>query len=166
MILNRQAAVRVNLPALRTFERRLRAALRLGRRRFDVGLVSDRSIWRLNAEFRGKRAATDVLSFPWRRPKARRGTLAGRELEHFLGDVVISASTARRNARREGHSTLNELRWLMLHGALHLLGYDHEKDQGQMTARELALRAQLRIGGRPAAPNGRSRKRLAKRKRR
>jgi probable rRNA maturation factor len=162
MILNRQAEVRISLPALRAFERRLRTALRLGRRDFNVGLVGDRAMRRLNAAFRGKRATTDVLSFPWQARRARRGMPAGREFEHFLGDVVISVSTARRNARREGHSTLNELRWLMLHGVLHLLGYDHERDQGQMTARELDLRARLGIAGRPDAPTGPPRKRAVK----
>lgn len=165
MILNRQSEVRVSLPALRAFERRLRAVLRLGRRDFNVGLVSNRSMRRLNTTFRGKRATTDVLSFSWEAGKTPRGTAAAGELEHFLGDVVISVPTARRNARREGHSTLNELRWLMLHGVLHLMGYDHERDQGEMTARELELRARLGIAGRPAASNGHQRKRATKKKR-
>lgn len=69
----------------------------------------------------------------------------GREFGHFLGDIMISVDTARRNARREGHSTLNEIRWLILHGALHLLGYDHERDSGEMVRLELSLRERLGI---------------------
>jgi probable rRNA maturation factor len=67
------------------------------------------------------------------------------EFEGFWGDVVISAETARRNARREGHSTESEIRWLILHGFLHLLGYDHEQDGGIMAALELSLRARLDV---------------------
>jgi len=65
------------------------------------------------------------------------------EFRDFLGDIVISAPTARRNALAEGHSTDREIRWLILHGVLHLLGYDHETDHGEMTALELAMRERL-----------------------
>jgi probable rRNA maturation factor len=64
-------------------------------------------------------------------------------LNGFLWDFVISAQTERRNARAEGHSTPAELRWLILHGLLHLLGYDHETDNGQMTRLEHSLRTKL-----------------------
>jgi ssRNA-specific RNase YbeY (16S rRNA maturation enzyme) len=70
--------------------------------------------------------------------------------------VVISVETARRHAAMEGHSTLNEIRWLILHGVLHLLGYDHEDDTGEMVALELALRDKLDEKGGPR--NGRPRK--------
>jgi probable rRNA maturation factor len=69
------------------------------------------------------------------------------EFKNFLGDIVISVDTAKRNARQEGHSTLNEMRWLILHGVLHLLGYNHERDHGEMTRLELALRSRLGISG-------------------
>ena len=124
---------------------------------------------RLNAIYRGMASPTDVLSFPWR--PGREGSIklpartsspcaaGGRqtnpekfepgaafpELSNFLGDIVISAETARRNARREGHSNPNEIRWLILHGVLHLLGYDHASDHGEMTALELSLRVRLGI---------------------
>jgi len=73
----------------------------------------------------------------------RDSPLGSPEFARFLGDVVISAPSARRNARTEGHATLNEIRWLILHGVLHLLGYDHDTDGGEMTALELALREKL-----------------------
>ncbi len=69
------------------------------------------------------------------------------EFENFLGDVVISVETAQRNARAESHSTAAEIRWLILHGVLHLLGMDHEVDNGEMVARELQLRARLGLNG-------------------
>ena len=64
---------------------------------------------------------------------------------------MISAHTARRNARAEGNSTANEIRWLIVHGLLHLLGYDHETDVGEMTALELSLRDHLGIAGERAS---------------
>ena len=131
--------------------RELRQTLRLGRRDCNVCLVDDREIKRLNSLYRGKNRETDVLSFPWNarpshasRSAQERGAL---EFKNFLGDIVISVDTAKRNARQEGHSTLNEIRWLILHGLLHLLGYNHESDQGEMTRLELSLRKRLRIAG-------------------
>ena len=72
---------------------------------------------------------------------------AASEFKNFLGDIVISVDTAKRNARQEGHSTLNEIRWLILHGLLHLLGYNHESDRGEMSRLELSLRSRLGISG-------------------
>lgn len=163
MVLNHQKSVALNLPGLRTYVRRLGGVLRLGRRDFNVCFVDDNEIERLNTVYRGKRRPTDVLSFPWQsagevsvlapaaggrpsRSKPAEGALDGHrngEFKNFLGDVVISAETARRNARSEGHSTQTEIRWLILHGVLHLLGCDHATDDGEMTALELSIRAKL-----------------------
>ena len=147
MVVNRQSAVSVSLPALRAYCRRLHWALALDGRDFNVCFVGDREIARLNARYRGKRRSTDVLSFPWTgedsAPRQERGALpyeAGREFAGFLGDIVISTETARRNARGAGHSTAREIRWLILHGCLHLLGFDHETDRGEMTRLEFELR--------------------------
>jgi probable rRNA maturation factor len=161
MILNRQQRYSVNRGAVGAFVERLRSALRLGRRDFNVCFVGDREIRRLNVAYLGRRRPTDVLSFPWRAgegaalPRAvkgraypeRGGAAAEAEFANFLGDVVISVEAARRNARREGHSTLNEIRWLILHGVLHLLGHDHERDRGEMDSLELSLRERLGIAG-------------------
>jgi probable rRNA maturation factor len=166
LILNRQKQYAPNLPALRACVRGVRRGLRLGRRDFNLCLVSDREIQRLNAAFRALPRPTDVLSFPWHEAgkgsalpsqvltRSRRRKRAQEAdgpcqaaFRGFLGDVVISVETARRNARTEGHSTLNEIRWLVLHGVLHLLGYDHERDRGEMTRLELALREKLGLAG-------------------
>jgi probable rRNA maturation factor len=162
MILNRQKRYGVSRGAVGAFIERLRAALRLGRRDFNICFVGDQEMRRLNVAYLGRRRLTDVLSFPWRagegvslprpvkgRAYPERGATAGEaEFADFLGDVVISVEAARRNARREGHSTLNEIRWLILHGVLHLLGHDHERDRGEMNSLELSLRERLGIAGR------------------
>ena len=97
---------------------------------------------------------------PVRREKTEREQASPlHEFSGFLGDIVISARTARRNARAEGNSAANEIRWLILHGLLHLLGYDHETDGGEMTALELSLRDHLGVAGEKA-----SQKRKLKRK--
>jgi probable rRNA maturation factor len=97
-----------------------------------IALASDARVRALNRQYRRIDRATDVLSFP-----------AGetRSSPRFLGDVVIAAGVARRQARAAGHSLQTELRVLALHGLLHLLGYDHEDDDGQMARLERRLRA-------------------------
>lgn len=143
MILNRQREIGLNLARLRTYVRRLRSLLKLGRRDFNVCLVTDEEICRMNALYRARPEATDVLSFPWRAEDDSVKLPGAKEFKNFLGDIVISAEMAERNARVEGHSTEAEIRWLILHGTLHLLGYDHEQDQGEMTALEWRMREEL-----------------------
>jgi probable rRNA maturation factor len=92
-----------------------------------VALVSDARVRALNRKYRRKDAVTDVLSFPAGEPG-------------LLGDVVIAAGVARRQARSAGHSFGTEVRVLALHGLLHLLGYDHERDDGRMARLERRLR--------------------------
>src|SRR5574337_669947 len=125
MIINRQDQYALDLPSLREYERQVRSVLDLGQRHFNVCFVSDEDISRMNSVYRGKAAPTDVLSFPWEGEgeSGPEEVFAG-EFRNFLGDVVISVATAERNANSEGHSTEEELRMLILHGVLHLLGYD------------------------------------------
>jgi rRNA maturation RNase YbeY len=144
MLLNRQKEIGLDMADLRVYLRRVRGALKLGRREFNVCFVNDEEISRMNSVYRAKSAPTDVLSFPWLAGGENGAERLGcKVFQNFLGDIVISASTADRNARKEGHSTQDEIRWLILHGVLHLLGYDHERDQGEMTALELSLRERL-----------------------
>ncbi len=148
MVLNCQNRVRVDVGAAAVFAGKVRRALKLGRRGFGVCFLDDVRIAQLNGRYRKKPRPTDVLSFRWAQEvggkRSRRRPGPGGEFERYLGDIVISAETARRNARAAGHSTAREIRWLILHGALHLVGYDHETDQGEMTAMELGLRDRLR----------------------
>jgi probable rRNA maturation factor len=110
----------------------------------SLALVTDAAARALNRDFRGIDSATDVLSFPDEPSGAasvdsRPGT-ASRRTSRFLGDIVIARGVARRQARAAGHSELTELRVLALHGLLHLLGYDHERDHGRMQRLERRLR--------------------------
>jgi probable rRNA maturation factor len=99
-----------------------------------VLVTGNREIQALNARFRRKKYATDVLSFP---PPVFS--------ESFAGDIAISLDIAARNARALGHSVSDEIRILILHGILHLAGYDHEGDKGEMTQKELTLRKKLAL---------------------
>jgi probable rRNA maturation factor len=102
-----------------------------------VAIVPDGRVQLLNRRYRGKDAPTDVLSFPASVDRHR----CGRPDERgYLGDVVIAAGVARRQAKHAGHSLQHELRVLALHGLLHLLGYDHERDAGRMGRIETRLR--------------------------
>ena len=91
----------------------------------SIVLAGDATLRRLNLEFRGKDMTTDVLSFP-----AGPGTLP--DGTRPLGEIVISVAQAARQAEAQGHSLARELRLLVIHGYLHLLGYDHEVDDGTM----------------------------------
>jgi probable rRNA maturation factor len=152
MILSRQRAVRVALRPLERFLSRVKRELGLARTEISICLVSDAEIAKMNQAFRKKKGPTDVLSFPAevrRRPMPIRRRKAGRTKHsaamEFLGDIAISPVTARRNAARIDRSLSHELRVLILHGVLHLIGYDHETDHGQMDRAEARLRAKLRL---------------------
>jgi probable rRNA maturation factor len=140
----------------RTIDRRLaswlsRVAPRRARGTVSVAIVSDARVRALNRQYRRIDHPTDVLSFPaasWPRstqssqrsePKefsARSASSAAK----FLGDIVIARGVARRQAREAGHSEATEMKVLALHGLLHLLGYDHERDNGAMARLERRLR--------------------------
>ena len=154
MILNRQRAVRVARRPLELFLARVRRELGIGEADVTICFVSDAEIARMNQAFRKKKGPTDVLSFPAidRRlpvslPQRRKPGIASprSKAEAFLGDVAISPATARRNAKKLGRTLPGELQILILHGVLHLLGYDHEADHGEMDRVEAQLRRQLRL---------------------
>lgn len=160
MILNRQRGVRVAQRPLELFLRRIRKALGIGQADLTICFVSDAEIARMNETFRKKKGPTDVLSFPSRERDSRklvhaRQKATGTSHTHqarrrrigdtYLGDIAISPATARRNAKRFGRNLGTELRLLMLHGVLHLLGYDHETDQGQMNRLERRLQQRLEL---------------------
>jgi probable rRNA maturation factor len=118
----------------------------------SVALVSDRRVRALNRAYRRKDSVTDVLSFPAAdhvqtgRASAGRANLQSRVPDPLLGDIVIARGVANRQAHAAGHSEQTELRVLALHGLLHLLGYDHERDDGQMMRLERRLRRRGGLG--------------------
>lgn len=151
----RKASAYHRLPSSRTlalFLARAQAAVRL-RGHVSVLLTTDKAIRRLNRQFRGLDKSTDVLSFPTE--------ALIHEKEKIAGDLAISVPAARRQGIACGHALGTELKVLILHGLLHLAGYDHETDTGQMARRERRLRAQLglpqglieRTESRPALKN-------------
>jgi probable rRNA maturation factor len=122
---------------LERFVLRARRAIRL-RDTVNVLVTNNREIQSLNRQFRGADKPTDVLSFP----SSSEGPY---EAKRFAGDVAISVDVARENAGRLGHSLAEEVKILTLHGILHLAGFDHEDDNGEMARAETRLRKQLRL---------------------
>jgi probable rRNA maturation factor len=141
MIVNRQRRVRVAVQPLQQFYERVRAELAFAPESVTVQLISDGEMARLNLTFRKKRGPTDVLSFPANGARPARGA-------PYVGDIAISPETARRNARRLSRSLAMEMKILLLHGMIHLAGYDHEKDRGEMDRFESRLRKRLGVAGR------------------
>jgi probable rRNA maturation factor len=147
---------RLRAAALTSWLRRVAPAAARGT--VSIALVSTRRIRALNRTYRHKDSATDVLSFPGARPGGRtdvpeagharrlsKTVLKSRDASEriaasVLGDIVIARDVAKRQAREAGHSETTELRVLALHGLLHLLGYDHERDSGTMDRIERRLR--------------------------
>jgi probable rRNA maturation factor len=134
-----------------------------------IALVSDDTMRRMNRRYLGKNRPTDVLSFPAFAPaegRPGRGASAGRgagaptpggarakAADRVLGDLAIATGVARRQSGDRGHPYADELRALALHGLLHLLGYDHDSDEGEMARLEARL---LRRSGLPAGVIGRA----------
>ncbi len=128
-VLFRRAPASLRRRPLQEFARTLRAGVARGRE-FHCLITDDRELRRLNRRFRRFDHATDVLSFP-----AEDGPA--------LGELAISANRAAAQAREFGHSRLDEIRILMLHGVLHLIGMDHETDRGRMARAEARWRKKL-----------------------
>ena len=120
----------VSRQALERFAGRARRAAGL-RGKVQILITSNRALRTLNRQFRKKDKATDVLSFP-----------PAPGVDHS-GDIAISAEIAAQQARSLGHTLAQELKILMLHGMLHLAGYDHESDKGEMARKEERLRRSL-----------------------
>jgi probable rRNA maturation factor len=122
------------------YTRKVLLALRKGDAISDVSIafVDDDSMQQLNKRFRRRNRTTDVLTFP-----ADDSYADPRATKRPLGDIVISVAQARRQAADEKHSLATEVRYLILHGVLHALGYDHETDNGEMNALELNVREKV-----------------------
>ena len=117
------AIPRLSRRAIEDFARRVLRAARAEIGELSIAFVDDATMRSLNRKFRRKNKTTDVLTFP--------------------DEIVISLDQARRQARDESHSLATEVRYLIAHGILHALGYDHESDDGEMNALELRVRAKV-----------------------
>jgi probable rRNA maturation factor len=131
LVIVKKAVAGTSEAALTRFASRAKTAVRL---RGDVAVLvtGNREIQKLNKEFRKKNKPTDVISFP-----------SG--VDGVAGDIAISAEIAQANARKLGHDAAEELKILILHGMLHLAGFDHEVDTGEMARKEARLRKQFRL---------------------
>jgi probable rRNA maturation factor len=133
-VVNRQRRLKVDIVAWTTFAERALNAIGKNGATVTIAFVSDQSIRKLNQQFRSINKTTDVLSFP-----------AGGPDEMNLGDIAVSVETATAQAKENGLSFDDETAQLILHGLLHLSGYDHETDNGEMNRLELRLRKKLGI---------------------
>ena len=138
-VINRQRQHKVHAKRWREFGEKALQAIGANGRGATLVFVGDEAIRKLNRQFRGKDNATDVLSFP---SEAEPFEVENRK---HLGEVVISVQSAAAQAKRNGLSLSSEVEQLILHGLLHLCGYDHETDKGEMSRLELRLRKQLGI---------------------
>jgi len=153
-VVNLQRKIKLDLAPIRAFVADLSANVEeSANATFTVAFIGDGRMKQLNELFRGKDTTTDVLSFPHEAEdfedksdgfSRSDGTPEGVTLT-FLGDIVISADQAAKQASENKLTLELEIKQLILHGLLHLCGYDHETDKGEMNKRELALRKKLDI---------------------
>ena len=138
-VINLQRKIKIDTLLFRAFSQLLISEIAEAvDKQFSVAFIADSRMKQLNELFRGKDSTTDVLSFP-------------HEPDEFdpdknnLGDIVISVEQAQTQAKENGLTLEGEIKQLILHGLLHLCGYDHETDNGEMNAREMELRDRLQI---------------------
>lgn len=138
-LINSQRKIKLDWNIFRAFAEIVIEAVEETESRFvTIAFVSDRKMRGLNKTFRGKDSTTDVLSFPFEADEFETE-------ENNLGDIVISLEQAQKQSAENGLDLCTEVKQLILHGVLHLCGYDHETDDGEMNRRELELRGKLGI---------------------
>ncbi len=139
-IVNRQRKIKIDAEIFRDFaDKTVSLIPEASGKSVVIAFVSDSKMRQLNAEFRGKDLTTDVLSFPFEADEFETD-------QNTLGDVAISLEQAHRQAIENDLTFPTEIKQLILHGILHLCGYDHETDNGEMNSLELKLRDKLLIG--------------------
>lgn len=138
-ILNRQRRHRIDRKQWQKFADQALQVVGASKRVVTIAFVGDRAIQKLNCQFRGKNYATDVLSFPANAEPFEN------ENQQRLGEIVISLPRAAEQAKQNRLNFELEVKQLILHGLLHLCGYDHETDNGEMNRAELRLRKRLGV---------------------
>ncbi len=165
-LINNQRKIAVETKIFEDYLKNLFGAVEETRKKWaTIAFISDRKMRRLNNQFRGRNSTTDVLSFPFEtddflsEPSAVADGFsspsdssdknlqpsATADGSDFLGDIIISLEQAKRQADENDSDLETEIKQLILHGILHLCGYDHETDKGEMNERELELRNNLNI---------------------
>lgn len=135
-IINQQTKIKIETRQFKSFADSILSEIANGKT-ITVAFISDKKMAELNNQFRGKNYTTDVLSFPFENEFE--------DEETFLGDIVISVEQSQRQATENNLTLENEIEQLILHGILHLLGYDHETDNGEMNQLELQLREKFGV---------------------
>lgn len=130
--LDNQTTLEINIKQLETI------AQTLSLQEVELIITDDATMTKLNKAHRGKESVTDVLSFPMEVP-----FLQNASCDMPLGSIIIAASCVKEKAAQLGHSHQDELSLLFIHGMLHLLGFDHEVDEGEMRKKEKAIIAQF-----------------------
>jgi probable rRNA maturation factor len=140
-VINNQRKIKINNEIWHEFALQATKIFKKSRgKNLNIVFLSDRKMRKYNREFRGKNATTDVLSFPHQQDE-----FDFEETYNNLGDIVISVEQAQKQAAENNLLLELEIRQLILHGILHLCGYDHETDSGKMNRLELKLRDKLGI---------------------
>jgi len=138
-VVNKQRKIKIKIEDFQSFaEIAVNSIKEAKGKSATIAFVSDRKMRELNRDFRGKNTTTDVLSFPFEADEFELG-------ENNLGDIIISLEQAERQARENNLDFETEIKQLILHGILHLCGYDHETDAGEMNRLELKLREKLGV---------------------
>jgi probable rRNA maturation factor len=138
-IINNQRKIKIKIEEFQAFAENVIDAVKKAKgKSATIAFVSDRKMRALNKNFRGKNSTTDVLSFPFEADEFEAD-------EKILGDIIISLEQAKKQAEENDLDFETEIKQLILHGVLHLCGYDHETDNGEMNRLELKLREKLRI---------------------
>ena len=142
-IINQQRKIKIDTTAFQKFVESAIGVINEAKgKELTIAFVSDKKIKELNKIFRDKNKPTDVLSFPYEPDQ-----YDYLETDNFLGDIVISLETAQKQADENKLPFETEIKQLILHGILHLCGYDHETDAGEMNRIEIKLRNKLKING-------------------
>ena len=140
-LINQQRKIEFSLRPFEIFtEKAVSIIPETAQKSLTVAFVSDRKMRELNKMFRGRNSTTDVLSFPFEADEFESG-------QQNLGDIVIGVEQAARQAAENDLEFEVEIKQLILHGILHLCGYDHETDHGEMNTLEIELRDKLAING-------------------
>ena len=150
-IINNQRKIKIKVKDFREYaEKVIEVIPAANGKTATVGFVSDKKMRELNESFRGKNSTTDVLSFPFEAEEFEKlsepsDLTAGHFREDNLGDIIISVEQAERQAVENNLDFETEIKQLILHGVLHLCGYDHQRDAGEMNELELQFRDKLGI---------------------